>query len=108
MSVVWQQKTHGVLRRQGNTSRTFARFFLSVMLVIAALAAAYLALVASNVHLARQVWAMEHEFITLQRETHALKAEIGRLSCIPVLQQRSVELNYQPATSVNYVYVEGP
>ncbi len=108
MSVIWQQKTHGVLRRQHQTNRIIARLLLGVVVIVTVLSAAYLTLVASNVQTARQVWAMEKEMINIQRANHAIETEIGRLSSIPVLQKRSVALGYQPAGFVEYMYVGGP
>lgn len=108
MSVIWQQQTHGVLKRQQAGNRFIAKLLLGVVLIVTILAAAYLALVASNVSIARQVWAMENEMINIQRENHAIRTEIARLSSIPVMQVRSVGLNYQPAASVEYVYIGAP
>lgn len=108
MSVIWQQKTHGVLRRQRKTNRIVARLLLSVVLVVTVLSAAYLTLVAANVHLARQVWAMEKEMVNIQRGNQAIQTEVGRLSSIPVLQARSVALGFQPAHTVEYMVVGGP
>lgn len=108
MSVIWQQKTHGVQRRQQKTNRLVARILLGVVLVVTVLATAYLALVASNVRIARQVWDMEKEMGNIQRTNNAIETEIGRLSSIPVLQQRSVALGYQPAATVEYMFVGGP
>jgi len=103
MSVLWQQRTHGVQKRKASADRTTVLFFLAVIVVATVLAAAYLSLLASNVHLARQVWAMEQDLVTWERENHALMVEIARLSAIPVLQQRSVELGYLPAESVDFI-----
>ena len=108
MSVIWQQRTHGTPRRREQANRTAARLFLTVVLVITALATAYLALEASNVHISRRLWDMENAMVQMQRDNQALRVEIARLSSIPVLQERSVGLGYQPATSVDYLYVGGP
>ena len=108
MSVIWQQKTHGVLRRQRKTNRAIARLLLGVVVIVTILSAAYLTLVASNARLARQVWAMEKEMISIQRDNQAFKTKVGQLSSIPILQERSVALGYQPASSVEYMYVGVP
>jgi len=108
MSVVWQKKTHGVLRRQEKAQRFVAKLLLGVVITTTLLAAVYLALVASNVHTARKVWAMEHQIVQAQRDNEALKTEIARLSSIPVLQERSVALGYQPADSIDYMYLGAP
>ena len=108
MSVIWQQQTHGVLKRQQTGNRFIARLLLGVVLIVTILAAAYLALVASNVSTARDVWAMENEMINIQRENQAIRTEIARLSSIPVMQVRSVALNYQPASSIEYIAVGAP
>ncbi len=107
MSVTWHQKTHGVLRRREHANRTVALLFFSVVAIISLLAAAYLGLVAANVRLSRQVWAMEEELVALQRDGEVLHTEIARESSIPVLQERSVQLGYQPADSVDYVHMGG-
>lgn len=108
MSVTWQQKTHGVMRRRQNADRTLALVFLSVVVVVAFLAAAYLWVAASNVRLARDVWSMEQAVVASQRESELLRTEVARLSSIPILQERSVQLGYQPAEGVDYIYVGGP
>jgi cell division protein FtsB len=108
MSVIWQQQTHGVLKRQQTANRFIAKLLLGVVLIVTVLAATYLALVASNVSIARQVWAMENELSGIQRENHAIRTEAARLSSIPMMQVRSVDLNYQPAASVEYVYLGAP
>lgn len=108
MSVIWQQQTHGVLKRQQNANRFIVKLLLGVVLIVTILAAAYLGLVASNVKIARQVWAMENELVEIQRENHAIRTEIARLSSIPVMQVRSVALSYQPAASVEYLVVGAP
>ncbi len=103
MSVLWQQQTHGVPKREEQANRKVARLFLLTVLVIALLAAAYLGLVAWNVRLARQVWTMENQLMTLERQNQALITEIARLSSIPVLQDRSVKRGYQPAKTVDFI-----
>jgi len=108
MSVIWQQRTHGVLRRTQQTNRIFTRVFIVVMVILTILAAAYLAQVASNVRTSRQVWALEQELLEMQRQNHALRIEITQYSSIPVMQARSVKLGYQPAISVDYLDVGGP
>jgi len=108
MSVLWQQKTHGVMRRQGQANRMVAWVLFAAVLILTLLAAAYLGLVASNVHNARRVWAMEQELLSVQRENQALGVEVARLSAIPMLQERSVALGYQPAKAVDYIYMGAP
>lgn len=105
MSVIWQQRTHGVLRRKQQSGRMFTHVFIIAAVILTVLAAAYLALVASNVHTSRQVWALEKELLETQRQNHALRIEITRFSSIPMLQERSVKLGYQPATSVDYIHI---
>jgi hypothetical protein len=39
----------------------------------------------------------------IQRESSRLETEIARLSSIPVLQARSVDLGYRAAESIEYV-----
>lgn len=108
MSVLWQQTTHGVLKRQEKMQRLLARVLLSVVLITTALAGLYLTVVASNVHTARRLWAMENQIANVQRDNQALMTEIARLSSIPVLQERSVALGYQPAKSIDYLYLGEP
>ena len=108
MSVIWQQRTHGVLRRKQQPARLLTRLFVLAALVATTLGAAYLALVASNVHTAGQIWTMEQTLSEMQRQNHALWVEIARAGSIPVLQERSVKLGYQPAGSVDFLYVGGP
>lgn len=108
MSVVWQRKTHGVLRRQEKAQRLIAQLLLGVVITTTVLAGIYLTVVASNVHTARRLWAMENEISNVQRTNQALITEIARLSSIPVLQERSVALGYRPAESIDYMYLGGP
>lgn len=108
MSVIWQQQTHGVLKRQHEANRFIAKLLFGVVLIVTILAMAYLTLVASNVRIARQVWAMEKEYIDIERANHAIRVETARLSSIPTLQERSVALGYQPAAQVDYFYVGAP
>ncbi len=108
MSVLWQQKTHGVLKRQEKMQRLLARLLLGVVITTTVLAGIYLTVVASNVHIARRLWAMENEMATVMRDNQGVMTEIARLSSIPVLQERSVTLGYQPAKSIDYLYVGEP
>ncbi|HOT92083.1 MAG TPA: hypothetical protein PLJ78_09755 [Anaerolineae bacterium] len=108
MSVIWQKSTHGVLRRQEKAQRLIAQLLLGIIITASLLAAAYLALTASNVRTARQLWHMENQLVVAQRENEILKAEIARLSSIPVLQERSVALGYRPADAIDYLYVGEP
>lgn len=108
MSVLWQQKTHGVLRRKEKMQSLLARLLLGVVVITTVLAGIYLTLVASNVHTARRLWAMEHEIANAMRDNQALMTEIARLSSIPVLQERSVALGYRPAESIDYLYLGEP
>ncbi len=108
MSVVWQQRTHGIQRRKQQVSYMLTRVFFVVLLVVTTLAAAYLTLVASNVRTSRQIWAVEQQVVEIQRESQALQVEIAHFSSIPVLQERSVKLGYQPAEAVDYISVGAP
>jgi len=108
MSVVWQQKTHGVLKRQEKMQRLLARLLLGVVIITTVLAGIYLTVVASNVHTARRLWEMENQMAAVMRDNQGLMAEIARLSSIPVLQERSVALGYQPAKSIDYLYLGEP
>ncbi len=108
MSVLWQQQTHGIPRRQEKAHRLIAQLLLLVVITTALLAAAYLTLTASNVHTGRQVWTLERQIVEAQRENEALKVEIARLSSIPILQKRSVALGYRPADSIDYLYPGAP
>lgn len=108
MSVLWQQKTHGVLKRKEKMQRLLARLLLGVVVITTMLAGVYLMMVASNVHTARRLWAMENEIANVIRDNQALMTEIARLSSISVLQERSVALGYQPAKSIDYLYLGEP
>lgn len=108
MSVLWQQKTHGVLKRKEKMQRLLARLLLGVVVITTILAGIYLTVVASNVHTARRLWALEHEITNVTRDNQALITEIARLSSIPVLQERSVALGYRPAESIDFIYLGEP
>lgn len=108
MSVLWQKKTHGVLRRKEKMQRLLARLLLGVVVITTVLSGIYLTVAASNVHTARRLWAMENQIANVMRTNQALMTEIARLSSIPVLQERSVALGYRPAESIDYLYLGEP
>ncbi|MBN1260795.1 MAG: hypothetical protein JXB35_08955, partial [Anaerolineae bacterium] len=105
MSVLWQQRTHGVMRQRDWTNQALARLFLVVIVITTLLAAVYLAVIASNVRLSRQIWDMEEQLGAQERENQSLMVGIARLSSIPVLQQRSIALGYIPAATVDYLRI---
>ncbi len=88
--------------------RLLARLLLGVVVITTVLAGVYLMVVAANVHTARRLWAMENQIADVMRDNQALMTEIARLSSIPVLQERSVALGYQPAESIDYLYLGEP
>ncbi|MGC9350235.1 MAG: hypothetical protein ACP5JG_18990 [Anaerolineae bacterium] len=108
MSVMWQRQTHGVPRRRQKVDRMVAALFLGVTLAVTLLLGAYLALVASTVHRAHEIWRLHDHMAEIRRRNSQIKSDIARLSSIPVLQERSVALGYQPAESIEYVIVGGP
>jgi hypothetical protein len=108
MSVIWHKQTHGTPVRKVKSDRTLVLLFLLVIVVVTALSAAYLGLVADNVRLSRQVWGMEQTLMAMERECQKLNVDIAQFCSIPVMQQRSVELGFQPAPSVEYIYLKGP
>ena len=108
MTVLWQERTHGVQRRQEYTNRMVAYLFLGVVIVTSVLAAAYLSLAAANVRLADEVWQMEEDLMEQQRVNQALMVEIAQYSSIPALQQRAIAAGYAPASQVHFLEVEGP
>ena len=108
MSVIWQQTTHGVPRRRGKANRVLARLFIYVAIVLTVLSGCYLALVAANVRLSREVWELYEELANVRRHSEFIRTDIAQASSIPVLQQRSVELGYHPADSVVYINVGSP
>jgi cell division protein FtsL len=103
MSVVWQQSTHGVPRREERVSRVTARVFLLAVVIATALIGAYLALSAANVRLSSQVWTLHNEMADRQREISRLQDDIADASSIAALQARSVELGFAPADAVDFV-----
>ncbi len=107
MSVLWQQQTHGVPKRQEQRDRALALLFFSVVVVVALLIAGYLSLLASNVHLANQVWTLKEEILQEERQNELLRVEIGQAGSIGVLQQRSIEMGYHPAEQLDFLQIEG-
>jgi hypothetical protein len=108
MSVIWQQTTHGVPRRRGQANRVLARLFIYVAIILTVLAGVYLALIASNVRLSREVWQTYQDLADVRRECEFIRTDIAKSSSIPVLQKRSVELGYGPADAVEYINVGSP
>jgi len=106
MSVQWQQSTHGVQRRRQQVNRMTVITFAAITVLAAGLALSYLALVASSAHLTGDIWKLHNEMADIQRESSRIQTEIARLSSIPVLQERSVKLGYQPAGSIEYLQSE--
>lgn len=108
MSVLWQQSTHGVQRRREGLSQVTTRAVVVAALIATVLTGAYLALGALNVRLSREVWSLHKELAERQRVISGLEVEIARLSSIPVLQVRSVELGYAPAETIEYIEIGVP
>jgi hypothetical protein len=108
MSVVWQQSTHGVPRRQERFNQVTTRAIVVGALIATVLVGAYLALGALNVRLSREVWSLHTALSDTQREISRLETEIARLSSIPVLQVRSEALGYAPAESIEYIEIGVP
>lgn len=108
MSVAWQQSTHGVPRKRAKVDRVTAVAFVIVVVVVSALAFAYVGLAASSARLSADIWQAHTKLGTVQREISRLETEIARLSSIPVLQTRSGALGYVPAESIQFVPAEVP
>ncbi len=108
MSVIWLQKTHGVQQRQVHKERMLAAILFGVLVVLTLLAGAYLALMAHNTHLARDIWSMEEDLAYLERANRALEAEIAAWTRIERLQERARQLGYEPAEQVDYMVLEVP
>jgi len=108
MSVLWQQRTHGVQKRKEQENRSVALLFLAVVVAAVVLAAAYVALAGMNARLAADIWSLEQDLVVQQRENQLLMMEISRLSSIPVLQQRAVALGYVEADTVEYMELTEP
>jgi cell division protein FtsB len=106
MSVIWQQRTHGMPKRHEQTDRVFARTLYILVGVVSLLGAIYLALIASNISLSRQIWTLHDELGEIRRENAALQLEAARLGSIEALKVRSIELGYQPAAAFEYMTVE--
>lgn len=108
MSAIWQQRTHGVQRRREAFDRALARVVLGVVIVVTLLGSLYLALVATNTRVSKELWQIEQDLVQYQRQNEALSVEIARLSSMPVLIQRSISLGYAPAANVLFLIVPEP
>lgn len=108
MSVIWQQRTHGVQRHGEAFNHALARLFLGVVIVVTLLGTLYLTVVAANVRFSGRVWELEEELGAQQRQNQALMVEVARLSSIPVLQQRSIALGFAPAANVHFLILPEP
>ena len=106
MSVIWQKRTHGMPKRREHADRVFARTLYILVGVVSLLGAIYLALIASNISLSRQIWTLHTQLGDIQRQNAALQLEAARLGSIEALKVRSIELGYQPATTFDYMTVE--
>jgi len=84
------------------------RLFLVAVAVATLLIGAYLALAAATVRLSNDIWQLQNEMAEIQRQNSKLETEIAQLSSIPVLQQRSTALGYEPAASVEFVVPGAP
>lgn len=107
MSAVWRREMHGVRRRTEPLDRTAVKRLFLVIVVVAAFAAGYLTLMWNTTRLGGRIWSLNQQLIDIQRQNSLIEAEIARLSSIPVLQVRSVELGYVPAEHVEYLAVGG-
>lgn len=108
MSVIWQQRTHGIQRRREAFNSALARMFLGVVVAATLLGALYLNVIGANVRLSGYVWELEENLGLQQRQNQALMVEIARLSSIPVLQQRSIALGFAPAENVHFLVIPEP
>lgn len=108
MSVIWQQKTHGVQKRQAHKERTLALVLFVALLTFTLLTGAYLKLVADNVRLAGEVWRMQESLAQMQRVNQALEVSITTYTRLEHLQERARLLGYRPAEQVDYMTLEVP
>ncbi len=106
MSVIWQQRTHGMPKRHEHADRVFARTLYISVGVVGLLGTIYLALIASNISLSRQIWALHNELGEIRRTNAALELDVAHLSSIESLKVRSIELGYEPARAFEYMTVE--
>ena len=106
MSVIWQQRTHGMPKRHEHADRVFARTLYILVGVAGLLGAIYLALIASNISLSKQIWTMHDQLGNIRRQNAAFQLEAARLGSIEMLKVRSIESGYQPATAFDYMTVE--
>ncbi len=108
MSVIWQQKTHGVQQRQVHRERTLAAVLFVALVVLTFLVGGYLVLMAHNTRLAREIWTMEETLAQQQRLNRALEVEIAAWVRLERLQERARQLGYTPAEQVDYMVLEVP
>jgi cell division protein FtsB len=106
MSVIWQQRTHGMPKRHEQADRIFARTLYILVGVVSVLGAIYLALIASNISLSKQIWTLHTQLGEIRRQNSELQLEAARLGSIEALKVRSIELGYEPATTFEYMTVE--
>jgi len=107
MGAVWQKEMHGVRRRTEPLDRAAMARLLLLIAIVVVLAFVYMGLLWSTTRLGGELWALNERLIEIQRQNSLIEAEIARLSSIPVLQVRSVELGYMPAEQVEYLIVGG-
>ncbi len=108
MSVIWQQKTHGVQQRQVHKERMLALVLFVALVVFTLLSGAYLNLVAHNARLAGDIWHMQEQLAQMQRTNQALEASIAWMTRLEQLQERARALGYLPAEQVDYMVLEVP
>ncbi len=106
MSVLWQQRTHGVPRRKRQWERRLAIVGVMLVLAITLLVMAYLALVASNVRLSHEIWETSEAIVMQERRNEGLRVEIAHQSSIPRLQERAIALGFVPAEQVDFIVLD--
>lgn len=106
MSVIWQQRTHGMPKRHEQADRAFARTLYILVAVVGVLGAIYLALIASNIALSKEIWTLHTQLGDIRRENAGLELQVAQLSSIDSLKVRSINMGYQPATAFEYMTME--
>jgi cell division protein FtsL len=103
MSSFLEWATHGVKRGRLELDSRPVVLLFGIVVVLALVAALYLALVSRTAAQGRRIEQLQTEVFRLQRENERLAVEIADVSAIPRLIERANALGFAPAEQVEFL-----